>query len=160
LLAWVEPKKPEAFTLGNFPCWFIEDPEYGTFYGFPSLPEEFNGPIGMKLAHHHPGQSVSADDVHVDLPAEALKSLRHILQRYLPDAGDKISQVKSCLYTYSPDTNFIIDHLPGYDHSVVIACGFSGHGFKFVSVVGEILADLAMKGKTDLPIGFLGLQRF
>jgi sarcosine oxidase len=50
--------------------------------------------------------------------------------------------------------------LPGYNGDVSFACGFSGHGFKFVSVVGEILADLATEGKTELPIGFLGLKRF
>jgi sarcosine oxidase len=64
------------------------------------------------------------------------------------------------LYANSPDENFIIDHLPGFDDDVTIACGFSGHGFKFVSVVGEILADLATEGRTELPIDFLRLKRF
>ena len=67
--------------------------------------------------------------------------------------------VKTCLYGNSPDENFIIDKLPGQDN-VVVACGFSGHGFKFVSVVGEILADLAMDGATKHPIGFLNAKRF
>ena len=49
--------------------------------------------------------------------------------------------------------------MPGHE-DVVIACGFSGHGFKFASVIGEVLADLAMEGKTELPVGFLGLNRF
>jgi sarcosine oxidase len=64
------------------------------------------------------------------------------------------------MYTNSPDENFILDYLPGYDKDVVIATGFSGHGFKFVSVVGEIMADLAMKGSTIQPIGFLRANRF
>ena len=68
--------------------------------------------------------------------------------------------MKTCLYTNTPDENFILDHLPGYDKAVVIAAGFSGHGFKFVSIVGEIMADLAMKGSTTQPISFLNASRF
>ena len=64
------------------------------------------------------------------------------------------------MYTNTKDENFIIDHLPGFEKQVTIACGFSGHGFKFASAIGEVLSDMAMKGKTELPIGFLGLQRF
>ena len=63
------------------------------------------------------------------------------------------------MYTVSPDSHFIIDRLPRHDR-VTIACGFSGHGFKFATVVGEVLADLAMHGKSELPIGFLGFGRF
>jgi sarcosine oxidase len=64
------------------------------------------------------------------------------------------------MYTNTPDENFILDYLPGFDKDVVVAAGFSGHGFKFSSVVGEIMADLAMNGGTSLPIGFLSARRF
>ena len=64
-----------------------------------------------------------------------------------------------CMYTCSPDSHFIIDQHPAAP-AVTIACGFSGHGFKFASVVGEILADLAINGSTRHPIEFLGLARF
>jgi glycine/D-amino acid oxidase-like deaminating enzyme len=64
------------------------------------------------------------------------------------------------LYANSPDEDFIIDKLPGYEDHVAIACGFSGHGFKFASVVGEILADMTLEDKTKLPIGFLSARRF
>jgi sarcosine oxidase len=160
-LAWINPGNPESFSLGNFPCWFIEDPERGMFYGFPVLPfENFGGPIGLKLACHRPGKEVDPDNVErVSTPAEE-DDIRYVLAKYLPEAGNEIITLKTCLYTYTRDENFIIDHLPGYDKRVTVACGFSGHGFKFVSVVGEILADLAMKGKTELPIGFLRLSRF
>lgn len=158
LLAWVQPTEPSLFSAGNFPCWFVEDPDLGTFYGFPILGGN-DGPIGMKLAHHHPGPAGDAGDIHRNIPGEEEK-LRHFLRKYIPAAGDNIIHAKNCLYTYSPDAHFIIDHLPGYDKRVVIACGFSGHGFKFVPVVGEVLADLAIKGRTDLPIGFLSVNRF
>jgi sarcosine oxidase len=77
----------------------------------------------------------------------------------IPDGYESTLSLKTCLYTNSPDQHFIIDHLPGYEKDVAIAAGFSGHGFKFVSVVGEVMADLAMKGQTKLPIGFLRASR-
>lgn len=160
LLAWVTPPEENLFSLENFPCWFVEDPALGTFYGFPILPQNtFGGPAGLKLAHHHPGTACAPEDVHGAVPLPETEKLRAFLGAYLPSAGDQITYVKNCLYTYSPDSHFIIDHLPGYENRVVIASGFSGHGFKFVPVVGEILADLAAKGSTDLPIDFLRLAR-
>ena len=63
------------------------------------------------------------------------------------------------MYTNSPDHHFILDRHPSHPR-VTTACGFSGHGFKFCSVIGEALADLATHGKSELPIGFLGLSRF
>ena len=66
---------------------------------------------------------------------------------------------KACMYTSTPDRHFVVDHYPDSDR-VVVACGFSGHGFKFASVIGEALADLAVEGRTELPIGFLRLARF
>jgi glycine/D-amino acid oxidase-like deaminating enzyme len=71
-----------------------------------------------------------------------------------------VIEAKTCLYANSPDGDFIIDFLPGYDRDVVIAAGFSGHGFKFVPVIGEILSDMITSGKATLPIEFLGLKRF
>ena len=67
--------------------------------------------------------------------------------------------MKACMYTYSPDEHFVIDFHDG-NKNVILASGFSGHGFKFASVVGEILKDLALHESTDLPIGFLGEGRF
>jgi sarcosine oxidase len=161
LLGWIAPSKPEAFSLGNFPCWFIEDPALGTYYGFPVLPkEQFGDPVGFKLARHYPGEITDPDFVNRSIPSNLEQELRAILKKYIPAADGPLVAAKSCLYTYSDDEHFIIDHLPGYAGRVTLACGFSGHGFKFVSVIGEILADLATKGKTDLPVEFLKLSRF
>jgi len=92
---------------------------------------------------------------------EETNELIQQVANYIPAVADaSIVVAKTCLYANSEDENFIIDHLPGHDEDVTIACGFSGHGFKFVSVVGEILADLAMNGKTSLPVEFLSLKRF
>lgn len=86
-------------------------------------------------------------------------ALIEVLEKFIPGAYASTLALKTCLYTNTPDENFILDFAPGQPN-VVIACGFSGHGFKFASVVGEIMADLAMKGTTQQPIGFLNAKRF
>ncbi len=160
-IAWVKPKNWDNFALGKFPCWILEDKDHD-FYGFPILPVgTFTGPLGLKLALHYPGaEPTDPDSVNRNTKESDEKILIEFLDRFIPDGYENTLVMKTCLYTNSPDHNFIIDYLSGYDKDVVFATGFSGHGFKFVSVVGEILADLAMKGKTDQPIGFLNAKRF
>lgn len=161
IVGWMKPKKWNDFSLGNFPCWLLSDDDGNIFYGFPILPaKDFGGPVGLKLALHKTGDEVDPDHVDRDIQQADEDILRNILKKFMPDAAGNTLTLKSCLYTNSEDENFIIDHLPGYDGKVTIASGFSGHGFKFVSVVGEILADLAINGETDLPIEFLRLCRF
>lgn len=162
LLAWLKPEKPEHFSLENFPCWGIEDEAIpGLLYGFPIMPETGHfGEKGLKVAHHIPGQQINPEEKDRFDEKEEVAKLKTMLDKYLPGAFGKLLQVKSCLYTYSPDTHFIIDHLSDYENKVSFACGFSGHGFKFVPAVGEIMADLAIEGKTDQPIGFLSASRF
>lgn len=160
MIMWVNPKSWKPFTYGNFPCWILEDPEKGSYYGFPIVPtKDFGGPLGLKLAHHQHGEVTDAKNVNRAVTPGTEDDLMAILNKYIPGAVGSILSLKSCLYTNSKDQHFIIDHLPGTDKRVTIATGFSGHGFKFVPVVGEILADLAIKGKTELPIGFLGMKR-
>jgi sarcosine oxidase len=161
VIGWAAQKNPETFSLDNFPCWLLADNEEGAYYGFPILPaDKFGGPGGLKLAYHYPGQLTEPDKVNREVSEKDKEQIEYALSKYLPGADNEELTCKTCLYTYSTDENFIIDHLPGYSGDVTIACGFSGHGFKFVSVVGEILSDLAMNGKTDLPISFLSLKRF
>lgn len=159
-LAWINPAEWNPFTMGKFPCWFIDDPDKGSFYGFPILPaKEFGGPIGLKMARHVHGKVVDPDSFIRDTDEAAVNDIRYVAEKYFPSAGFDVLSCKTCLYTNTSDENFIIDHLPGTGGKVTIACGFSGHGFKFVSVVGEILADLSTKGRSDLPIEFLSLRR-
>jgi len=161
IIGWVNPRKWNDFSLGNFPCWFMGNDDGNIFYGFPILPaKNFGGPVGLKLALHKHGVEVDPDNVDRAIQRADEEILTQMLMKYIPDAAGNILTLKSCLYTNSEDENFIIDHLPGYDNKVTIASGFSGHGFKFASVIGEILADLAIKGQTDLPIEFLRLSRF
>jgi len=160
-VAWVKPKKWDNFTLGKFPCWILENKDHD-FYGFPILPVgTFGGPLGLKLALHYPGaETTDPDKVNRNTKDSDEKTLIKFLNEFIPEGYENTLVMKTCLYTNSPDNDFIIDYLTGFDKDVVFATGFSGHGFKFVSVVGEILADLAMNGSTSLPIGFLNAKRF
>jgi glycine/D-amino acid oxidase-like deaminating enzyme len=76
----------------------------------------------------------------------------------MPGVGLEAVRHSVCMYTLSPDRHFIVDRHPEFEN-VAIGAGFSGHGFKFTSVIGEALADLALDGRTALPIGSLSLNR-
>lgn len=161
-VAWINPRKWNEFELGNFPCWLMSDNSTrGCYYGFPILNEsEFGAPTGLKLAHHFPALETDPDRVNRQMRESDQEDLQYVLGKYLPGCFESLSTYKICLYANSPDEDFIIDWLPGYEDNVAVACGFSGHGFKFASVIGEILADLVTKGKTTLPIEFLRANRF
>jgi sarcosine oxidase len=155
VLGWVWPRKPELFRLGLFPVWGIEAADGSLSYGFPMTGDN----PGLKVARHGRGPATDPDNVVRDATAADEAEVHSILSRNLPDGDGPTLSVRICLYTMSPDEHFIIDRHPGHER-VTVASGFSGHGFKFASVVGEVLADLALEGKTALPAGFLGLERF
>ncbi len=161
-VAWIKTKNDAQFELNKFPCWMIgDDDKHGCYYGFPLLDtKKFGEPAGLKLAHHFPFQITDPDNVKRQTTEDDLENVKYCLDKYLPGVFDSFLSTKICLYANSPDENFIIDKLPGFEENVCIACGFSGHGFKFASVIGEILADLSMEGKTGLPIEFLKATRF
>jgi len=161
-VAWIKTKDDRQFALNNFPCWMIgDDDQHGCYYGFPLLDtKQFGEPAGLKLAHHFPKEVTDPYKVDRRATENDIQDLKYCLDKYLPGIFDSIFHTKICLYANSPDENFIIDKLPGYEENVSIACGFSGHGFKFASVIGEILADLAVEGRSDFPIEFLNAKRF
>ena len=82
-----------------------------------------------------------------------------LVRPLLPSLPETFLRAITCLYTTTPDHDFVIGVHPEHAN-VAIACGFSGHGFKFVPVVGEILADLALEGRTRHPIGLFDPTRF
>ena len=86
-------------------------------------------------------------------------TVRAFLDAYMPGKVGRMTKGQVCMYTLTPDKHFVIDLHPRFPQ-VAVACGFSGHGFKFASVVGEILADLAERGRTEHPIGMFGAGRF
>tara|TARA_Y100001970_G_scaffold62336_1_gene79694 strand:+ start:55328 stop:56659 length:1332 start_codon:yes stop_codon:yes gene_type:complete len=161
ILAWAKPEKPDMFELNNFPCWTFADPSVnGIYYGFPSLPRfTFEEPSGFKFAHHTKGKLTDPDIVNRNVSKEEEKTLVEAIKKFIPKGIETITSLKTCLYTYSPDEDFILDFYNN-NEDVVIASGFSGHGFKFASVIGEILSELVTKGKSIHPINFLKSNRF
>ena len=161
LVSWIKPSNTGSFQHPGFPCWTLEDEHKpGIYYGFPMLTTDpFGGSAGLKLGHHTPGSSADPDSPDRTPTREEQDDLIHMLDRFMPGTFKGFYSSKVCLYTNTPDENFIIDFMPDHNN-VVIATGFSGHGFKFASVVGEILSDLAINGHTELPINFLGINRF
>ena len=155
VLGWVWPRRPELFGLGTFPVWGIEAADGSLSYGFPMMPDN----PGLKVARHGRGTATDPDRVARQISPEDEAEVRDILDGHLPDGAGPLLSMRTCLYTNSPDGHFIIDAHPSHPN-VILACGFSGHGFKFASVIGEVLADLAVQGNTALPAQFLGLRRF
>ncbi|MBA2707423.1 MAG: N-methyl-L-tryptophan oxidase [Gemmatimonadaceae bacterium] len=155
VLGWVHPPEPSSFELGTLPVWAIGHPDGSLHYGFPILPDG----EGFKLAHHKPG-ALTDPDLLQRMPTLAdEQEISAGLQQFIPSADAPIASIRICMYTNSPDHHFIIDRHPEYAN-VTLAYGFSGHGFKFASVIGAILADLSTRGETDLPAQFLSLKRF
>jgi sarcosine oxidase len=135
------------------PAFYYEMP-YGLFYGFPSRDERT-----LKVAEHSGGDPVSApEQVDRAVSPRDWASLARFLQECLPDVELEPVRSSVCMYTLSPDHHFIVDRHPQYEH-VAFGAGFSGHGFKFTPVIGEALVDLATRGQTKYPIGFLSANR-
>ena len=140
--------------MGAFPVFNLDAPE-GHFYGFPVF-----GIPGFKIGrYHHLGEQVSADSMDRECHASDERVMRDGIRLYFPDADGPTMAMKTCLFTNSPDEHFIIDRHPELPQ-VAVAAGFSGHGFKFCSVVGEILADLAVDGSTRWDLDLFRLARF
>jgi sarcosine oxidase len=148
VLIWTQPLRPEYFRLGAFPVFNMEAPE-GRFYGFPVY-----GIPGFKFGrYHHLRQHVNPDNMDRVCHREDEEILRAAIRRYFPDADGPTMSLKTCLFTNTGDEHFILDLHPDFPQ-VSLAAGFSGHGFKFCSVVGEIMADFALEGgcKRDLSL--------
>jgi sarcosine oxidase len=153
-LAWLTPKRPELFTPDRFPVFLIDVAD-GSYYGFPA----YDG-HGFKIGwYHHFREPIDPDDPDRSTRPDDEAALRAFVERYLPDAAGPTEMLKACIFTNSPDEHFTIGRLPDAPQvSVAAAC--SGHGYKFASVVGEIMADLAIEGSTRHDIGLFALDRF
>lgn len=140
VVLWVEPRAPQLFRPGVFPVFYIHVEE-GSFYGLPS-----HDGAGFKIGkYHHRREVVDPDRMDRTCHPDDEAVLRAAIHRYFPLADGAAISAKTCLFTNTRDEHFIIETLRP---RVSVAAGFSGHGFKFCSVVGEILADLALEGAT------------
>lgn len=153
VLGWFQPRRPELFTPDRFPIFNLEVEE-GHFYGFPveTVP-------GFKIGlYHHLHEDVDPDTMDREPNTHDEGVLREAVEKYFPEAAGPTMALKTCLFTNSPDEHFIIDVHPELPQ-VSMAAGFSGHGYKFSPVIGEILADLATIGNTAHDISLLRLER-
>jgi monomeric sarcosine oxidase len=151
-LFWLEVEQPERFSADRFPV-FIADSPGQEFYGFPIFEEP-----GLKVAVHTGGQPTSPDDVDRTVRDAEKQDVLPAAQQLFGGLTGRVLSSVVCLYTMSPDENFIVDRHPRWPH-VVFGAGFSGHGFKFATAIGEHLTDLAFDPSTK-PYPILSLSRF
>lgn len=147
----------ELFTPSRFPIfiWELDDDaaNRATWYGFPMRER------GLKLAIHHQGDTVSANHVIRDVSALDVARVTAIIARYMPAAVGTLRDSEVCLYTNTPDEDFVIDGIPDTDRiTIVSAC--SGHGFKFSSAIGEAVAQRIVDGACEADLSPFALARF
>jgi sarcosine oxidase len=156
VMYWFEPtSSPELFLPERFPIFIWEPDDGNMFYGFPAQDDD----RGVKAAFFRAdGVPTTPETIDREGREEEIDFIRGYLARYVPNLAGRCLDARVCMYTNSPDEHFVISVHP--DHpQVTIACGFSGHGYKFCSVVGEILADLATEGSTPHPIDLFSPAR-
>ena len=154
VVGWFQPSAPAKFAPSAFPVCVLEV-EGIDYYAIPVF-----GIPGVKIGmHHHFSERGHADTLSRNITRADEDALRKCLAAYFPEANGPTMALAMCMYTMTPDEHFIIDTLPG-DADVIVASPCAGHGYKFASVVGEILADLATIGKSRFDLSMFGLGRF
>jgi sarcosine oxidase len=150
---WFAPADQAQFTAEHFPVFLLQNAD-GIFYGFPAEAD------GVKVAkHHHADDAVDPDHYDRAVSAADEAALRIVLKAHVPDANGPFLAGRTCLYTTTPDGDFILDRLPE-SPQIIVASPCSGHGFKFAPVIGEILADLTITGRTEHDISRFCFARF
>jgi sarcosine oxidase len=151
---WFSPAT-NSYDAGRFPAFLLERVGLpAPLYGFPDFG------AGVKAAFHGFGNLTRADELEreVDL-ARDVTPVARAMEDWMPGAAATFREAKPCMYSLTPDSHFVVDLHP--THANVVLCGgFSGHGFKFAPVIGEIAAELALEGRSRYQIDFLSLQRF
>ncbi|MBP9200627.1 MAG: N-methyl-L-tryptophan oxidase, partial [Gemmatimonadales bacterium] len=145
VMYWFAPARPEGFAAGTLPVFIWEWEPGRLFYGIPD-----HG-AGFKVAQHHGGEATTADTVRRRVLPEEVAGMRQLLRRFLPDADGPPTDAVTCLYTNTPDHHFVLGAHPG-DPRVILGSACSGHGFKFATVLGEVLADLALTGRSSFDL--------
>jgi sarcosine oxidase len=157
VVGWFQPQQPELFEASRLPVWMLSDNphDYAPGYGFPihELP-------GFKLGiMHHRQQVVDPDHVNREPDQQDEALLRRFIRQYFPLADGPTLALKVCLFTNTPDEHFVLDVHPRHSQVIMVSC-CSGHGFKFASVIGEIVADLCEHGTTQHDIKLFSAGRF
>ncbi|MCF2649326.1 N-methyl-L-tryptophan oxidase [Niallia circulans] len=137
-----------------FPAFAFDTPN-GYYYGFPSIQK-----VGLKVGRHDGGTTINPDEAMTTFGEEVgdQEDLTQFLKNFMPSTG-KLLYGKTCTYTLTPDEDFIVDLHPKHPN-IAIAAGFSGHGFKFSSVIGKILSELIINRRTNENIDLFAIERF
>lgn len=138
------------FAPDRFPVWIWHGED--CFYGFPVY-----GEVGTKAGQDVGGDVVTPETRALQPNPRPLARLTRFLEQRIPDFLGPVLYTKPCLYTMPPDRNFIVDRLP--EHPQISITVGAGHGFKFAGLIGRILSDLAIDGKTVFPIEIFSLTR-
>ncbi|MGC5022238.1 N-methyl-L-tryptophan oxidase [Micromonospora sp. DT47] len=156
VMYWFQPETGVGpFQPERHPIYIHEDAAGAQIYGFPAI----DGPHGgAKVAFFRRGQVCTPETIDRQVHPDEVQDMRQHLGGVLPSLPGGFLRAATCMYTNTPDQHFVIATHPQHPQ-VTVACGFSGHGFKFVPVVGEILADLATSGATPHPIGLFDPRR-
>lgn len=152
--AWFSARS-NSYQAGSFPAFLLDRAGLpAPLYGFPDFGD------GVKAAFHGFGQITTANELDREVNmTRDVAPIAAAMEEWMPGASAKFREAKPCMYTLTPDGNFVIDRHPNYPN-VILCGGFSGHGFKFAPVIGEIAADLALDGQSRHQIDFLSLERF
>jgi len=153
LFHWFAPLgDPVRFDAAHCPITLWE-PEAGRY--FAALPDLGDG---VKIGIHHEGERAHPDRARREAAADDEGAVRPLLARYLPDANGRLREARVCLYTNTPDHHFLLDRHPAQPN-VILASPCSGHGFKFASAIGEVLADFATDGASRHDLRLFEVER-
>ncbi|MDQ6929705.1 MAG: N-methyl-L-tryptophan oxidase [Candidatus Eremiobacteraeota bacterium] len=149
---WFEPLDPDKFAERNF-CAFALERDGKFFYGFPDYGD------GVKCAFHHTGDFTTPQQLQRDVSQAEIERNRAQLAAFIPGAAGRYRSASACMYALTPDEHFVIGPHPNHQN-VYVAGGFSGHGFKFCPVVGEIMADYLLDGGSRHAVAMFSPTRF
>ncbi|HET6860364.1 MAG TPA: N-methyl-L-tryptophan oxidase [Streptomyces sp.] len=157
VMYWFEPTGgTRPFLPAQHPIYIWEDAEGVQVYGFPAI----DGPDkGAKVAFFRKGTLCTPETIDRTVYDDEVAAMAAQMAPRIPTLPGRFLKAATCMYSNTPDEHFVISRHPAHPESVTVACGFSGHGFKFVPVVGEILADLAVDGVTGHPIELFDPRR-
>lgn len=156
-LAFFAPENQADYEPGRFPVFFAHmNGDYGEMpYGIPAHDNS-----GVKITTFYGWDTVSdPSEVDYNPDPQWVERMRGFARRYIPGANGALVSTRRCLYTMTPDKHFVIDRVPEYPH-VIFGAGFSGHGFKFTTLVGNILAQLVTEGTTAHDLSLFSASRF
>lgn len=160
VMFWIRPTaQPAAFDTGVFPIYLWEPQEGPFFYGFPRVDPTGHPKAAIHWAADTDGNTCTPSTIDRTIHPRDEAAIRSVLAARIPALNGHITNAATCMYTMTPDAHFVIDTHPRFPQ-VAIAAGFSGHGFKFSSAVGEILADLAVRAQTPSDITLFSASRF